>query len=178
MRVVTVATVTVLSKEQFPLHLILKKELEKIGLAYIWQSQSEINVNICNRIRERCNDTERQNIFSDLNVKISFTFYCKMKYEWGKVSYIDKCTRKERMGIIWLNAGIWKLRGIRRRFERGRCPLCLGEEDAKHILLKCSETKKWREECVNSNWLNINEDLAYRKIISCTNVNRIKSLGK
>jgi hypothetical protein len=32
----------------------------------------------------------------------------------------------------------------------------------------------WREECVNSNWLNINEDLAYRTIISCTNVNKIK----
>jgi hypothetical protein len=45
-------------------------------------------------------------------------------------------------------------------------------------LLKCSETKKWREEGVNSNWLNINEDLAYRKIISCKNVNKIKSLGK
>jgi hypothetical protein len=35
-----------------------------------------------------------------------------------------------------------KLRGIGRGFERGRCPLCLREEDAKHILLKCSETKK------------------------------------
>jgi HKD family nuclease len=45
-------------------------------------------------------------------------------------------------------------------------------------LLKCSETKKSKEECVNSNWLNINEDLAYRKIISCTNVNKIKFLGK
>jgi hypothetical protein len=53
-----------------------------------------------------------------------------------------------------------------------------GEEDVKHILLKCTETKKWREECVNSNWLIINEDLPYRKIISCTIVNKIKSLGK
>jgi hypothetical protein len=69
-------------------------------------------------------------------------FYCEMKYEWGKVSYIDKCTRKERMGIIWLKAGIWKLRGIRRGFERRRCALCLGEEDVKQILLKCSEPKK------------------------------------
>jgi hypothetical protein len=49
-----------------------------------------------------------------------------MKYERDKESYIDKCTRKERMGIIWLKAGIWKLRGIRRGFKRGRCPLCLG----------------------------------------------------
>jgi hypothetical protein len=53
-----------------------------------------------------------------------------------------------------------------------------GEEDAKQILLKCSETKKWREECVNSKWLSINEELACRKIISCTNLNKIQSLGK
>jgi hypothetical protein len=71
----------------------------------------------------------------------------------------------------------WKLRGIRRGFERGRCLLCLGEEDAKHIVLECCETEKWRENYVHSNWLNIN-DLAYKKIISCNNANRIKALGK
>jgi hypothetical protein len=54
----------------------------------------------------------------------------------------------------------------------------LGEEDAKHIVLKCIETKKWREEYVNSKWLNINEDLAYKKIISCINVSRINAIGK
>jgi hypothetical protein len=49
-----------------------------------------------------------------------------MKYEWGKESHIDKCTRKETMGITWLKAGIWKLRGVRRGFERGRCPYVQG----------------------------------------------------
>jgi hypothetical protein len=35
----------------------LKEELEKISLANIWQSQTEINVNkICKIVRERCND--------------------------------------------------------------------------------------------------------------------------
>jgi hypothetical protein len=77
------------------------------------------------------------------------------------------------MGIIWWKAGIWKLRGIRRGFEGGRCPLCLGEEDAKHIILKCFETKKWREEYVKSNLLNINEDILYKKIISCINVTKL-----
>jgi hypothetical protein len=43
---------------------------------------------------------------------------------------------------MWLKAGLWKLRGIRRGLEKGRCPLCWGEEDAKHILLKCKESKK------------------------------------
>jgi hypothetical protein len=55
----------------------------------------------------------------------------------------------------------------------------LGEEDdTKHIILKCLETKKGRAEYVNSNWFNMNEDLAYKKIISCINLNRIKALGK
>jgi hypothetical protein len=38
--------------------------------------------------------------------------------------------------------------------------------------------KKWREKYINSNWLNINEDVAYKKITSCNNVNRMKALGK
>jgi hypothetical protein len=58
-----------------------------------------------------------------------------MKYKWSNESYINKCTRKERMGIVWPKAMIWKIRVIRRG------PLCLGKEFAKHILLKCSETK-------------------------------------
>jgi hypothetical protein len=55
-------------------------------------------------------------------------------WPWGRLSlYI--------IGIIWLKAGIWKLRGIRRGFEKGRCPLCWEEEDTKHILLRCKESK-------------------------------------
>jgi hypothetical protein len=61
---------------------------------------------MCKIIRKRCNYIEMQDIFSDINVKISLLFYCEMKFEWGKESYIDECTRKERMGIIWLKAGI------------------------------------------------------------------------
>jgi hypothetical protein len=56
-------------------------------------------------------------MLADLNVKSSLTFYRQMKCEWGKEWYNDKCTRKERMGVIWLKAGIWKLKGIRRGLE-------------------------------------------------------------
>jgi hypothetical protein len=62
-----------------------------------------------------------------------------VKCEWGKEWYIDKCTRKERIGVIWWKAGIWKLKGIKGGLEKGRCPLCGGDEDEKHILLKCKE---------------------------------------
>jgi hypothetical protein len=39
---------------------------------------------------------------------------------------------------------IWKLRGIKRRCKKGRCP-CLREENAKHTPLKCSEMKSGDE---------------------------------
>jgi hypothetical protein len=45
-----------------------------------------------------------------------------------------------------------------------------------HILLKFPETKKQEGTLVCSKWLNINEDIAYWKIISCTNVTMTKQL--
>jgi hypothetical protein len=41
-----------------------------------------------------------------------------------------------------MKAGVWKLRWIRRGLEEGTCPTCRGNEDVKHILLSCPETKK------------------------------------
>jgi hypothetical protein len=54
----------------------------------------------------------------------------------------------------------------------------LGEEDAKHMLPKCPQTKEWREELVCSKWLNINENITYRKTISCTNITKLNATGK
>jgi hypothetical protein len=34
---------------------------------------------------------------------------------------------------------------IRKGYDRGRCTLYWGEENAKNILLKCPEKKKWRD---------------------------------
>jgi hypothetical protein len=122
--------------------------------------------------------TERQNIFSNISKKVYLLFYFEMKHESGKMSYTDECTRKDRIGTTWLKAGIWKLRGLRRELERGRYPLCLGEEDATHILLKRPQTLKWREELVCSKWLKINEVIVYNKVITCTNVAKIETTGK
>jgi hypothetical protein len=116
-------------------------------------------------------------MFADLNDKSSLTLYRQVKGEWGKEGYIEKCTKKERIVVIWWKAGIWKLKGIRGDFEKGRCPLCGGDEDEKHILLKCKESKKWREEWTKSNWLSMNEILVYRKRIGCMDANKTKLLG-
>jgi hypothetical protein len=86
------------------------------------------------------------------------------------------CTRKERTGIIWWKAGIWKLKGTRGGFEKGRCPLCGGVEDEKHILLQCKESEKWRGTWSKNNWWNMNEILVYKKI-SCLDGRKINILG-
>jgi hypothetical protein len=77
-----------------------------------------------------------------------------------------------------MKAGVWKLRGIRRGWEKGTCPLCRGNEDAKHILLSCPETKKWRMQFINKKWLCVNEELAYKKIVNCTNKAHVIHLGE
>jgi hypothetical protein len=59
--------------------------------------------------------------------------------------------------IAWFRTGIWMLRGMRKGFEKGRCPLCSEDEDAVHILLKFSETRKWREQFLSRKWLRLNE---------------------
>jgi hypothetical protein len=55
-----------------------------------------------------------------------FPWHFTAKYEWGKERYIDKCTRKERMGIMWLKAGIWIVRGIRRGLKEEGAPYVWG----------------------------------------------------
>jgi hypothetical protein len=88
------------------------------------------------------------------------------------------CSRKERSGIAWLVAGIWQLKGVRRNADKGRCPLCFEKEDAKHILLECTETKYWREKLIHNKSLNMNKEITYRKIWKITNRTHIQNIGK
>jgi hypothetical protein len=67
-----------------------------------------------------------------------------MKLLWAREEYVMCCSRKDRSGIAWFRAGIWKLRGTRKGSENGRCPLCNEKKDAVHILLKCPETRRLR----------------------------------
>jgi hypothetical protein len=61
--------------------------------------------------------------------------------------------------------------------EKGTCPLCLGKEDTKHILLECPETKNWRTEILWKRWLGVNEEVTYKKMLSCTNKMTVKNMG-
>jgi hypothetical protein len=86
--------------------------------------------------------------------------------------------RKERRGIAWLLAWIWQLRGVRQNVNKGRRPLCLGEEDVKHILLDCKNTKCWRMKLIHDKSLNMNKEVAYTKMVKITNKVHIQNLGK
>jgi hypothetical protein len=67
---------------------------------------------------------------------------------------------------------------MRKGFENGRCPLCREEEKLLHILLKCSETRKWRERFLSRKWLIVNEEVTYKRAINCTNAVELRNIGK
>jgi hypothetical protein len=58
-----------------------------------------------------------------------------MKHERCEDNYINGCTRNKRTGTEWLKAGVSKLRGIRKEYEKGKRPICVEDEDVEHILL-------------------------------------------
>jgi hypothetical protein len=132
---------------------------------------------ICKKIKERCNDIEHQNLFSKIKEKSSLIFYSEMKQEWAREKYISCCSRTKRSSLAWFKTGIWKLGGMRKGSEKGKCPLCTEEEDPIHVLLKCSKTRKWREQFLSRKWLRLNELIALKKIISCNNSIELRNIG-
>ena len=55
------------------------------------------------------------------------TLQREMEFTWGERLRVECCLRKEISGIAWSVAGVWKLKGIRKNIDKGRCPSCLGE---------------------------------------------------
>ena len=84
--------------------------------------------------------------------------------------------RKERNSVV--NSRDMAIKQVRRNAYKGRYPLCLEEEDVKHILLVCKETKLWRVILIHGKRLNMNKEIAYRKTVKITNVTHIQNLGK
>jgi hypothetical protein len=64
------------------------------------------------------------------------------------------CSQEARRGIGWWKMGVWKLKGVRRNIEQGIRPLCNKEEGWSHIL-RCDETKSWREDLVDKRFTNV-----------------------
>ena len=58
------------------------------------------------------------------------------------------------------------LNGKRRDAEKKRCQAGKEEENVAHVLLKNIEIKRRREKNLDNDWLNINREPSYKKIIS------------
>jgi hypothetical protein len=124
-------------------------------------------------VKGRCNDIDKQNTLAKFPDKSR-----EFNFSWGKKLYTECFSRKARSGIAWQIAGIWQLKGVRRNADKGRCTLCLEEDDVEHILLECKETKYWRETLIHDKWLKMNKEITYRKILKTTNRTHIQNLGK
>ena len=48
----------------------------------------------------------------------------------------------------------------------------------KHILLDFKDTKHWRIKLIHDKWLNMNKEVACRKMVKITNKAHIQNLGK
>ena len=47
-----------------------------------------------------------------------------------------------------------------------------------NILLDCLRTENWRIKFLNSKWLGRNTAVVYRKVLSCTNKDQVRYLGR
>jgi hypothetical protein len=56
------------------------------------------------------------------------------------------------------------LKEIIKNTNKGRCPLCSSEVDVKHIPLDWLKTRNRRTKFLSEKWLNMNKEVAYRKI--------------
>jgi hypothetical protein len=82
--------------------------------------------------KDYCNYIGRKNVVTEMYGKSSVALYRDTNF-------------REKRGIAWLGAGMWKLKGVRKTVDKGKWPLQLGEKAVRHILLSCLENSNWRE---------------------------------
>jgi hypothetical protein len=70
-----------------------------------------------------CNDTERQNMVTEISEKCLLILQREMDFTWGERLRVEYCVREGRSGTAWLVAGVWKLKGERTEVK----------EDARHV---------------------------------------------
>jgi hypothetical protein len=60
--------------------------------------------------------------------------------------------------------------------EQGTCPMCNKEEGWSHIL-RCEETKIWREEFVNKRYTNIEPEIGIRRMATIKDNDNLQKVG-
>ena len=92
---------------------------KKIGLSKCWYDllNDRTNIKILTASsKQRCNDIFRQQAFSKMSLFSSLMLYNKIKDTWDMEEYVSMGSNKEITGLAWLRLGIWRLRGLRKKF--------------------------------------------------------------
>jgi hypothetical protein len=72
--------------------------------------------------------------------------------------------------------GIWRLCGVRGNPEQGMCPMCNKEEGWSHIL-RCAETRSWRQELVDKRFTSIEPEIGMRMIYTIKDKDKLQKVG-
>lgn len=82
---------------------VADEEVEKLGLAYIWESRSENGMSWIRKVtRGTCNDMQVQNSFTHINPKNSLLYYCELKQKWCKETRVLLYgIRSDNGGTVW-----------------------------------------------------------------------------
>jgi hypothetical protein len=121
-------------------------------------------------------DIERQNMEASMKEKISLVFYDELKSSWENKLYIEVCTQEARRGIGWWKMGTWRLRGVRGNTEQGMCPMCNKEKGWSHIL-RCEETRSWREELVDKRFTSIEPEIGIRRVATSKDNDKLQKVA-
>jgi hypothetical protein len=121
-------------------------------------------------------DIERQNMEASMREKRSLIFYNVLKNNWEKKLYIEVSTQEARRGIGWWKMGVWRLKGVRGNTEQGMCPMCNKEEGWSNIL-RCEETRSWREEPVDKRFINFETEIEIRRIATIKDNDKLQKVG-
>jgi hypothetical protein len=98
-----------------------------------------------------------------------------LKSSWEDKLYIEVCTQEAGRSIGWWKIGIWRLKGVTGNTEQGMCPMC-NKEDCSHIL-RCAETRSWREELVDKRFTNTEPEIGMRRIATIKDNDKLKKVG-
>jgi hypothetical protein len=120
-------------------------------------------------------DIERQNMEDSMREKRSLVFYTELKSSWEKKLYREVCTQEAGRGIGWWKMGICRLKFVRGNTEQGMCPMC-NKEGWSHIL-KCEETRSWREELVDKRFINFEPEIGMRRIATIKDNDKLQKVG-
>jgi hypothetical protein len=99
-----------------------------------------------------------------------------LKSSWEKKLYVEACAQEVRIGIGWWKMGIWKVKGVRGNTEQGMCPMCSEEESWSHIL-RCAETRNWREALVHKRFTSIKPEIGIRRTSTDKDNDILPNLG-